>query len=29
MRPERICSELTELLPKDAILIADTGFAAL
>ena len=29
MRPERICRELTELLPKDAILIADTGFAAL
>ena len=29
MRPERICRELTELLPKDAILIADTGYAAL
>lgn len=29
MRPERICRELTEILPKDAILIADTGFAAL
>ena len=29
IRPERICRELTELLPKDAILIADTGFAAL
>ena len=29
MRPERICRELTELLPKDAILIGDTGFAAL
>jgi len=29
MRPERICGELTELLPKDAILIADTGYAAL
>ena len=29
MRPERICNELTEVLPKDAILIADTGYAAL
>ena len=29
IRPERICSELTEVLPKDAILIADTGYAAL
>jgi acetolactate synthase-1/2/3 large subunit len=29
MRPERICGELTELLPKNAILIADTGYAAL
>jgi acetolactate synthase-1/2/3 large subunit len=29
IRPERICKELTELLPKDAILIADTGYAAL
>ncbi len=29
MRPERICKELTEVLPKDAILIADTGYAAL
>lgn len=29
MRPERICRELTELLPRDAILIADTGYAAL
>jgi acetolactate synthase-1/2/3 large subunit len=29
MRPERLCRELTELLPKDAILIADTGYAAL
>lgn len=29
LRPERICGELTELLPKDAILIADTGYAAL
>jgi acetolactate synthase-1/2/3 large subunit len=29
MRPERLCRELTEVLPKDAILIADTGYAAL
>jgi acetolactate synthase-1/2/3 large subunit len=29
IRPERICGELTELLPKDAILVADTGYAAL
>jgi acetolactate synthase-1/2/3 large subunit len=29
LRPERICGELTEVLPKDAILIADTGYAAL
>ena len=29
MRPERICRELTEVLPQDAILIADTGYAAL
>jgi len=29
IRPERICKELTEVLPKDAILIADTGYAAL
>jgi acetolactate synthase-1/2/3 large subunit len=29
LRPERICGELTELLPRDAILIADTGYAAL
>jgi acetolactate synthase-1/2/3 large subunit len=29
MRPERLCRELTEVLPNDAILIADTGYAAL
>jgi acetolactate synthase-1/2/3 large subunit len=29
LRPERICGELTELLPRDAILVADTGYAAL
>ena len=27
-RPERLCKELTECLPQDAILIADTGYAA-
>ena len=25
MRPERLCKELTELLPSDAILVSDTG----
>ena len=29
IRPERICGELTDLLPEDAILVADTGYAAL
>lgn len=29
MNPGRICKELSELLPKNAILVADTGFAAL
>ena len=29
MHPQRLCKELTECLPKDAILIADTGYAAL
>jgi acetolactate synthase-1/2/3 large subunit len=29
MNPGRICRELSELLPKNAILVADTGFAAL
>jgi len=28
MRPERLCRALTEVLPNDAILIADTGYAA-
>jgi len=28
IRPERLCKELTDLLPADAILVADTGFAA-
>jgi acetolactate synthase-1/2/3 large subunit len=29
LRPERVCGELTEVLPRDAILVADTGYAAL
>jgi acetolactate synthase I/II/III large subunit len=29
MRPERLCRELTEVLPREAIVIADTGYAAL
>jgi acetolactate synthase-1/2/3 large subunit len=29
MRPERLVRELNEVLPKDAIVIADTGYAAL
>ena len=29
LRPERLCGELTDALPKNAILVADTGFAAL
>jgi len=29
LNPGRICKELSELMPKDAILFADTGFAAL
>lgn len=29
MRPERLCRELEDVLPKDAILIADTGYAAI
>ena len=29
MNPGRLCKELTELLPSNAILFADTGFAAL
>jgi len=28
LRPERLCRELTDVLPKNAILIADTGYAA-
>ncbi len=29
IRPQRLCAELTRLLPKDAILVADTGYSAL
>lgn len=29
IRPERLCKELTECLPSNAILVADTGFAAI
>ena len=29
MHPQRLCREMTKLLPKDAILVADTGYSAL
>ena len=29
MRPERICKELTEVLPQDAVLVADTGHSGI
>jgi acetolactate synthase-1/2/3 large subunit len=29
MRPQRLCREITKILPKDAILVADTGYSAL
>jgi acetolactate synthase-1/2/3 large subunit len=29
IRPERICQEITELLPDDAILVSDTGYSAI
>jgi acetolactate synthase-1/2/3 large subunit len=29
IRPERLCAELSEALPRNAILVADTGFAAM
>ena len=29
IRPERICKELTEVLPPNAILVSDTGFAGI
>ena len=28
IRPERLCRELTETLPPDAVIVADTGYAA-
>jgi acetolactate synthase-1/2/3 large subunit len=29
IRPERLCKELTGLLPEDAVLVADTGYSAI
>jgi acetolactate synthase-1/2/3 large subunit len=29
IRPERLCKELTEVLPADAILVADTGYSGI
>jgi acetolactate synthase I/II/III large subunit len=29
MHPQRLCQEITDILPKDAILVADTGYSAL
>jgi len=29
IRPERLCKELTEALPENAVLVADTGYAAI
>jgi len=29
VRPERLCKELTDVLPADAVLVADTGFAGI
>lgn len=29
IRPERLCRDLTECLPSDAVLVADTGYAAI
>jgi acetolactate synthase-1/2/3 large subunit len=29
IRPERLCKELSEALPEDALLVADTGYAAI
>ncbi len=29
IRPERLCSELSRALPKDAVLVADTGYSAI
>jgi acetolactate synthase-1/2/3 large subunit len=29
IRPERLCHELTEILPSDAVLVADTGYSGI
>jgi acetolactate synthase-1/2/3 large subunit len=29
IRPERLCKDLTDLLPEDTILVSDTGYAAI
>ncbi|WP_019014444.1 thiamine pyrophosphate-binding protein [Elioraea tepidiphila] len=29
IRPDRLCAEITEALPKDAILVADTGYSGI
>jgi acetolactate synthase I/II/III large subunit len=29
IRPERLCKELTDVLPQDAVLVADTGYASI
>lgn len=29
IRPERLCKELTEILPENAVLVADTGYSAI
>lgn len=29
IRPERLCKELTEIIPEDAVLVADTGYSAI
>jgi acetolactate synthase-1/2/3 large subunit len=29
IRPERLCKELTDVLPADAVLVADTGYASI
>ncbi len=29
MRPERVCKEITEILPEDAVLVADTGHSGI
>ena len=29
MRPERICKEITEFLPNDAVVVSDTGHSGI